>query len=70
MEDFEELSAEAKKRGIGLMLDMVFNLSLIHICNLIVEAFQRVYYTVNMCEKSVLAAKLGKTGDVACQSSR
>lgn len=25
MEDFEELSREAKKRGIGLMLDMVFN---------------------------------------------
>lgn len=25
MEDFEELSSEAKKRGIGTMLDMVFN---------------------------------------------
>ena len=25
MEDFEELSKEAEKRGIGLMLDMVFN---------------------------------------------
>lgn len=25
MEDFEELSREAKKRGIGVMLDMVFN---------------------------------------------
>lgn len=25
MEDFEELAREAKKRGIGLMLDMVFN---------------------------------------------
>lgn len=25
MEDFEELSEEAEKRGIGLMLDMVFN---------------------------------------------
>ena len=25
MEDFEELSKEAKKRGIDLMLDMVFN---------------------------------------------
>ena len=25
MEDFEELAEEAKKRGIGLMLDMVFN---------------------------------------------
>lgn len=25
MEDFDELSREAKKRGIGLMLDMVFN---------------------------------------------
>ena len=25
MEDFEELSAQAKERGIGLMLDMVFN---------------------------------------------
>lgn len=25
MEDFDELAAEAKKRGIGLMLDMVFN---------------------------------------------
>ena len=31
MEDLEELICEADKRGIGLMLDMVFNLSLIHI---------------------------------------